>query len=439
MAGESAVQTTPARLTRGRHGLAPEQVAASQRARLQGAMVACVAKHGYSATRIRDLARAAAVSPNVVGELYADKEALYLATHDAIAAAELARVRAASETAGRGDWRGRVLAGTRAFFELVVEQPAAANLALSEAHAVGRRALEHQQRTLAAHERLLRGTLDAAPHGKLIPDTTVKALVAGTRALAQHHLDAGSPQALASLGEPVAAWICCYHAALPAALAEPLRGVRGSRARPAPAREEAARAREGGHRERIMRAVAAIACEEGYAALRMPAIAKRAGVSNQTFYEHFANKHEAFLACYDRAGRRALAAVLTAFQAAPDWPRAVRASLQTLLTHIAREPEFARLGLFEILAAGPEARRRAEERASALTAMLTPGAPLAGELPAPPRLLGALVAGGAWGVITHHILAGRTKRLPELTTQLSYMALAPFTGPREAYRVALGG
>jgi len=399
-------------------------------------MVECVGRAGYSATRIRDLARAAGVSPNVVGELYADKEALYLGTHDAIADVELERVRTATEALSTADWRGRVLAGTGAFLELVAAQPGAANLVLSEAHAVGRRALEHQQRTLAAHERLLRGVLSGAPHGALVPQTTVKALVAGTRALAQYHLDAGSPQALASLGEPVAAWICCYHAALPERLPEPLRGVRAARAR-GPVAGGKGTAREGGHRERIMRAVAEISCEEGYAALRMPAIVSRAGVSNQTFYEHFANKHEAFLACYDRAGRRALAAVLAAFQGAPDWPHAVRASLRTLLEHIEREPEFARLGLFEILAAGPDARRRAEERAGALTAMLTPGAPLGRELPAPARLLGALVAGGAWGVIQHHILRGRTGRVTELTGQLTFMALTPFIGPQGALAVAL--
>jgi AcrR family transcriptional regulator len=189
-----------------------------------------------------------------------------------------------------------------------------------------------------------------------------------------------------------------------------------------------------GHRERIMRAVAALSCEQGYAALRMPAIAARAGVSNQTFYEHFPNKHEAFMACYDRVSRRALAAVLASFQAAPSWPEAVRASLATLLEHIASEPEFARLGLFEVLAAGRDARRRADDRAAAFTAMLTPGSP--GETTVPAPLLGGFVAAGIWGVIQHHIIHGRTQRLAELTPQLSYVALAPFIGAAEAHRVA---
>jgi AcrR family transcriptional regulator len=186
-----------------------------------------------------------------------------------------------------------------------------------------------------------------------------------------------------------------------------------------------------------MRAVAEICCEQGYASLRMPAIVAHAGVSNQTFYEHFANKHEAFLACYDRSSRRALTAVLASFQAAPSWPEAVRGALATLLEHIAAEPEFARLCLFEVLAAGPAARARAEARTEAFTAMLTPGSPTDVAMAAPPRLLGALVAGGAWGTIQHHIIGGRTRRLAELTPQLTYMALTPFIGAAEAWQVAL--
>jgi hypothetical protein len=92
--------------------------------------------------------------------------------------------------------------------------------------------------------------------------------------------------------------------------------------------------------------------------------------------------------------------------------------------------------LFEVLAAGPEARQRAQARTEAFTAMLTPGSP--GGTVRAPTVMGALVAGGVWGVIQHHIIHGRAARLPELTPQLSYVALTPFIGAAEAARVAAG-
>src|SRR5215475_30569 len=52
-------------------------------------------------------------------------------------------------------------------------------------------------------------------------------------------------------------------------------------------------------RERIMAAVAQAAAELGYPEMSVEAIIARAGVSRRTFYEHFKNKEEAFLAAYD--------------------------------------------------------------------------------------------------------------------------------------------
>src|SRR5262252_3529543 len=54
-------------------------------------------------------------------------------------------------------------------------------------------------------------------------------------------------------------------------------------------------------RERILSAVAQAAAELGYAEMNVEAVIARAGVSRRTFYEHFRNKEDAFLAAYDAA------------------------------------------------------------------------------------------------------------------------------------------
>lgn len=59
----------------------------------------------------------------------------------------------------------------------------------------------------------------------------------------------------------------------------------------------------------------------------MPAISARAGISNEAFYEHFADKQDAFLTAFAESNQRAIEPTARAFLAAPDWPRAVRAGL----------------------------------------------------------------------------------------------------------------
>src|SRR6478609_8634690 len=52
-------------------------------------------------------------------------------------------------------------------------------------------------------------------------------------------------------------------------------------------------------RERIIRAAARVGVEKGYGTLSIPAISTAAAVSNQTFYDHFPGKREAFVAAFD--------------------------------------------------------------------------------------------------------------------------------------------
>ncbi len=421
----------------GQHGLGREAVQRSQRERLQRAMVAAVAEQGYARTKIRDLARLAGVSPNAFYELYESKEECFLAAHDAVARLAIERVSAAA-TQAEG-WRERLRLAFSAFIDTVIEQPDAAYLAVVETHAVGSMALKHQQKALDAHERMMRQCLELAPHGKAISDTTVKAIVCGTRSIVYHHVGSGHPQQLRGLVEPILDWVESYHSEAGARVPDAIGSRRAAVRLPRPPRSAARAEREQatlGHRERIMRAVAALTCEDSYQALRVEAINARAGVSSQTFYEHFKNKHDAFLACYDRVSRRALGATMTSFQAAASWPEAIQASLQTLLGFVAAEPEFARLGFFEVLAAGPTARRRAEARMEGFSAILDPGFEQS-ERP-PPHVVSALIAGGIAGVIQYHMLHGPARRLPELTPQLTYVALTPFIGAERAADVAVG-
>src|SRR3712207_4871654 len=88
-------------------------------------------------------------------------------------------------------------------------------------------------------------------------------------------------------------------------------------------------------RDRLLAAMADAVAEKGYAKASVADVIERAGVSRKTFYEHFANKEECFLAASDAGDDLLLAAINDAVAATlPDWQAALdagaRAYLETL-------------------------------------------------------------------------------------------------------------
>ena len=60
-------------------------------------------------------------------------------------------------------------------------------------------------------------------------------------------------------------------------------------------------------RERLIAAMLKAAAELGYRETNVQDVIDRAGVSRPTFYEHFANKEDCFLAAFDASARRGCA------------------------------------------------------------------------------------------------------------------------------------
>ena len=165
----------------------------------------------------------------------------------------------------------------------------------------------------------------------------------------------------------------------------------------------------------------------------MMAIAARAGVSTEAFYEHFTDKQDAFLTACREATKGALKASVRAFQAAPAWPQAVKQTVTTLAQYLAQDPVFARLAFFEIFTGGPAAFELAEQMFQTFTGMFQPGHD---QHPNVPQVVSEAITGGLWNVIQHEIGHGRAAQLPELAPELTYIALTPFLGAHEAVRIA---
>ena len=123
-------------------------------------------------------------------------------------------------------------------------------------------------------------------------------------------------------------------------------------------------------RGRLLGAIAALVAEHGYAAATITATARRAGVSPNVFYEHFASKEECFLAAYDVFARALLEAIATQVEPTTEWPAFIASAAGAYLGALEADRPAARAFLLEMDAAGPEARRRRHEAFAAFAALL---------------------------------------------------------------------
>jgi len=114
-------------------------------------------------------------------------------------------------------------------------------------------------------------------------------------------------------------------------------------------------------RTRLLEAVGRAVADKGYAAATIDDVVRDAGVSKKTFYEHFSDKLECFLAAYEAASDELLAHVTAAQDGAEgEWLERTRAGIHAYLRWLAAEPALARVFLIEIAAAGPVALERRE-------------------------------------------------------------------------------
>jgi AcrR family transcriptional regulator len=412
------------------------RVAEHQKARLEGAMVEAVARHGYAGTTLRELVALAGVSKTTFYEHFDSKQDCFLATFDEIVAILSERVTQAYRT--EGDFRGRLVTALTAFMNLAVEEPAAASLTAVESLTLGAAGVAHRERASAAFEALIQQSFDHSPSEHVVSEETVRAIVAGVRGVAYRRLRAGHAEELPELVETLIDWALSYQRAesesvrrAVAAAETPTEASLGAAGGERPGWEEppdsAISKTTLTQRERIVRAAAQVVVERGYDALSIPAISAAAGTSNQTFYEHFSSKREAFLAAFEIVAGEALAFAVSAFEAAPDGPEAIGAGLRAMTEHVAANRIFARLAFFELPTAGPAALDRADAIMDTFTSFMEPERAPSGIGGPPPKAVLEAIGMGIWSVIQYEIARDRGSSLPQLAPEITRIALAPLS------------
>jgi AcrR family transcriptional regulator len=184
-------------------------------------------------------------------------------------------------------------------------------------------------------------------------------------------------------------------------------------------------------RQLILEAMVRVVGRKGYKATSVADVIEEADVSRTTFYKHFEDKHECFLAAYDLVVERVLGEVIASCDGEQTWLVRVRVGLATIVEMFALDPELARTAIVEVAAAGADARQRHWNAITRFTEFLEDGKELAGGRELPDNI--ALMAAGAVsGLIFDELLTGRAERLPELLPDLLFAMLVPYIGPGAA-------
>lgn len=184
-------------------------------------------------------------------------------------------------------------------------------------------------------------------------------------------------------------------------------------------------------RDRIFGAMVAAVAEHGYEATRVADVLELSGVSRNTFYKHFDNKLDCFLATMDAILLRGGADVVNAYLDHDGaWDERLTDALDTLVRGIVAQPAAARLYYVESYVAGPRAIAKVEEmgdRLEELARQSLDGSPHHADLPR--ELLRAILRGFR-RVFQIRLRSGQESELPEVAPRLLDWALGYRTPPR---------
>ncbi len=169
-------------------------------------------------------------------------------------------------------------------------------------------------------------------------------------------------------------------------------------------------------RGRMLAAVAEATAEKGFARVTVADVISRAGVSRETFYEHFADKEDCFLNLLDDRVERLLEVLGQALG-----PRVTGSALERLdrvldsyLTALAAEPVFAKAYLIDAYGAGPRAVHERIELQKRFVEMVADAVGVQAGVPSGDLFACEALVAAISSLVTARVGDGRAAELPEL-------------------------
>lgn len=188
---------------------------------------------------------------------------------------------------------------------------------------------------------------------------------------------------------------------------------------------------EASQRDRLLTAMVDLVAEEGYPAITVQDIAKRAGVSKATFYEYFKDREACFWTANDARFTALALAVNNGYEnAGGSWQNRIRGGVTALMDYLAREKGFAKVVFIEALALGTTGLARRQLVLMALRSYFEPSMrPEMGKLAIErPDLTAEAVVDALAGMVFSRVLRDEVEQLPEMVDDFVWVALQPYGG-----------
>jgi len=189
-------------------------------------------------------------------------------------------------------------------------------------------------------------------------------------------------------------------------------------------------------RERILLATTELVAERGYRKTTIEAIAKTARVALGTFYEHFEDKEQCFLAAFDESAGMAREVFAELIDPERPWEEQIAAGLGIFLEMAVRERARAKLVLVEAQAAGSASLARYQALLESVAPKLREGRDLNPRAAALPDGLEVAIAGGLAWLVHQRLASDRIDGLEALLPEMLQVTLTPYLGETEAGRAA---
>jgi AcrR family transcriptional regulator len=189
-------------------------------------------------------------------------------------------------------------------------------------------------------------------------------------------------------------------------------------------------------RERMLLATTELVAERGYQKTTIELIAKTARVALSTFYEHFSNKEECFLAALDESVAGAAEVFDELLDPERPWPDQIASGLEVFLEMVVAEPSRARLCIVESQAAGGAALARYQAMLAGVAPKLREGREFNPRASRLPDGLEIAIAGGLAWLVHQRLVTDRVDEIKGLLPEMLQVTLTPYVGEVEAGRLA---
>ena len=173
----------------GRHGLSREQVTQSQRERLLAAAVQVVARDGYQASTVHEIARTASVSSRDFYENFSGKEECFLSAFDIVVEHTRALLTEAAEP--EPDWAHETIAGMRAAMRFASAEQDLTHVCLIAALTASPAILVRRSEALLEMVPFLRRGREQRGGAEPLPESTEESVIGGLVVLVARSIGTG--------------------------------------------------------------------------------------------------------------------------------------------------------------------------------------------------------------------------------------------------------